>query len=97
MLDGPARNAYVSTAVNLLLVLTALLSALTGASVGVRGAQPAVTVARVAEAAISARVVVAQPRRPAAALPTLRAAAMFARGDDRPAPALPPLLSRRRE
>jgi hypothetical protein len=97
VLDDRRLRAYVSGHVNLLLVLTALLSALTGASVGARGTQPAVAVAQVAQAAVSARTAVARPSRPAAAQPTLRDVAMFALGDDRPAPALPPFLSRRRE
>lgn len=50
-MDDGARNPYVANAMNLLLLLSALLSALTGAGGAVRGPQAAQTIACEAEAA----------------------------------------------
>ena len=89
----------MSSAVNLLLLLSALLSALTGAGLGARAAQPAVAVSRIAETAVAAQV---KPVRaitgPVAALPDLTAVA-GARSTPAwlLAPAAPLYLSRRRE
>lgn len=89
----------MSVSVNLLLLLSALLSALTGAGVGVRAPQPAVSVARAAAPAVAMPARVARVVGvPMAALPTLTAAASgsIARAW-RLAAAAPLYLSRRRE
>lgn len=84
---------------NLLLLLTALLSALTGAGGGARATLPSVTVSRVAEATVAARTEPARvAARPLAALPRLIASAQFARAPVwRLAAPVALYLSRRRE
>lgn len=57
-------SPYVAAAMNLLLLLSALLSALTGVSAGVRAIEPQAVAERVVSAAIAGRVAVS-PQRPA--------------------------------
>ena len=88
----------MSKRVNLLLLLSALLSALTGVGGGVRPAQAAVAVSRVAETAVSvARIAPNAAVRPAFALPTRAAVASIDGAAWALAPAAPLYLSRRRE
>ena len=84
---------------NLLLLLSAMLSALSGAGIGVRAPQAPVAVNSIAVVASSAQVArVAVAGRPAAALPAPgRTAARPVLARWRLAPAAPLYLSRRRE
>ena len=84
--------------VNLLLLLSALLSALSGFGTGVRPAQAAVAVSRVAEPSVSARRLATSPStRPAFVLPVRTDVASITGPVWRLAPAAPLYLSRRRE
>lgn len=75
-MDARSRNAYVRY-VNLLLLLSALLSALTGAGVTARAAPVAVSVSLSANDMAAARQAPAQVRVfPPASLPVLRAVVM---------------------
>lgn len=88
----------MSVPVNLLLLLSALLSALTGAGAGVRPAQAAVAVSRAAESAASVdRAASISPARPAFALPMRASVARIDGPAWRLAPTAPLYLSRRRE
>ncbi len=88
----------MSTCVNLLLLLSALLSALTGVGTGARPAQVAVAVTRAADAAAEIRQPAPSARaRPAVALPTPASVAFIDGSAWHLAPAVPPYLSRRRE
>ncbi|WP_375392466.1 hypothetical protein [uncultured Sphingomonas sp.] len=82
---------------NLLLLLSALLSALTGVGAGVRAAQPAVAVTQPAVAAHTSRAVVRAAARPAIVLPRLATLGAVIGVAWRLAPAAPLFLSRRRE
>lgn len=82
--------------VNLLLLLSALLSALTGASVGARPAQPVAAVARAASLTDAVRREPAMAgARPMATIPSLATVAHAP--DWHLTPSAKPLLSRRRE
>ena len=71
-LDGD--NTYVGRAMNLLLLLSALLSALTGVNSSARAAQaPAVSQSAAAAAAVAAVRKVRLTDRPAPVLPTIAA------------------------
>lgn len=88
----------MSVPVNLLLLLSALLSALTGVGAGVRPAQAAVAVSRVADTAVSASRIAASPStQPVFALPDRADVASITGPVWRLAPAAPLYLSRRRE
>lgn len=76
-MDDRGHNAYVGCAMNLLLLLSALLSALTGAGAGVRRPEVAQAVSARSVVASPVRIAVRPAQRPVAALPTLvRSAAM---------------------
>lgn len=88
----------MSAVVNLLLLLSALLSALTGVGGGVRAAQAPVVVTQVAVSASSSRQVSpAAQARPVAALPALGDVRAIHGPAWRIAPTAPLYLSRRRE
>ncbi|WP_419808035.1 hypothetical protein [Sphingomonas sp.] len=96
MLDGRTRNAYVGR-VNLLLLLSALLSALTGAQGVTRAAPVPMAVSQHAERAVVERVAhVVAPGRPMVALPRPAGLSVLPAGWVL-APAQPIYLSRRRE
>lgn len=87
----------MSAAVNLLLLLTALLSALTGAHVSARPTQLAVAVAQAAEAHETARPALKSAAyRPVASLPDLVSVAHVL-PTSAPVLVAPAFLSRRRE
>lgn len=97
-MDAARLRPYVRH-VNLLLLLSALLSAFTGVQTGARSPQATVAVVKVAEVAISGRAVrAAIAGRPAVPLPTM---GMTSRATSdvelRLTPAAPLYLSRRRE
>jgi hypothetical protein len=96
-LDVPVRSTYVVARMNLLLLLSALLSALSGAGVSVRPIEPAQAVAQgaaVRAAALPARDVTRRPQQsPAPPAGSAVAVAL-------PTPALAPArlwMGRRRE
>lgn len=96
-MDVAGPRPYVGR-VNLLLLLSALLSALTGAGVGSRVPQVAVTVSRAAESAVAATVKSARVvGLPVVQLPTLLSIAVQTARAWRLAPSAPIWLSRRRE
>lgn len=88
----------MSVSVNLLLLLSALLSALTGVGAGVRPAQAAVAVSRVAETSVSvSRIAPSASTRPTPALPTRADITAITGPAWRLASAAPLYLGRRRE
>lgn len=87
----------MSDRVNVLLLLSALLSALTGVGAGVRATQPAVAVTQPAVAAQTGRAVVRAAARPAIVLPRLATLGAVIGVAWRLAPAAPLFLGRRRE
>lgn len=88
----------MSVFVNLLLLLSALLSALSGVDAGVRPAQAAVAVSQVAETAVSvSRIAPSASTRPTLPLPTRADITAITGAAWRLASAAPLYLSRRRE
>ena len=88
----------MSASVNLLLFLSALLSALTGAGTGARPAQVALAVSRAAEATVpDQRAAPSFAVRPAFALPTRAGVTLIDSPAWHLAPVVAPYLSRRRE
>lgn len=84
--------------VNLLLILSALLSALTGVGAGARPAQAAVAVARAADTAVSVgQAALTSSTPPPVALPSRTSIARIDSPAWRLAPVAPLYLSRRRE
>ena len=98
-MDVTGPHPYVRRCMNLLLLLSAMLSALSGAGLGARVPQAPVAVNVVAAVATAARVArVAIVGRPAQAMPSLGDLAPGAAlAAWRVAPAAPLYLSRRRE
>ncbi len=94
-MDDSHPRIYV-VAVNLLLLLSALLSALTGAVGGARAPQPAVAVARVAEIAVT-QVAAATTVRPVAGLPDIVTVRVMTGAAWALVLPVPLFLSRRRE
>lgn len=91
-----AAGALMSACVNLLLLLSALLSALSGVGIGSR-VPPAVAVERIAETAPTNRVCVRTATRPRATPFRLTALLAVFGSAWRIAPAAPRFLNRRRE
>ncbi len=98
-LDDPGPDPYVRPAMNLLLLLSALLSALNGVGVAVRRQELAQSVAQIAAAADRVcDTTAAASSRPRAAMPSL--AQVAAAGTRRAVPlfaAIAPWTERRRE
>lgn len=97
--DGSVRASYVQPRMNLLLLLSALLSALTGVGASVRGVEPAAAVAgAVARASTVVARAPATSQRPVGPLPT-RVTQAFTTVvlPAPPAPAVPAYFTRRRE
>ncbi|MFT3976955.1 MAG: hypothetical protein QM688_07570 [Sphingomonas bacterium] len=97
-LDLWLHRPYVSQRMNVLLLLSALLSALTGVGARVAGPQPVQAVAqesaaRIAPAAVAARVVM----RPVQALPPLASLLAGPAPAARAFAAIPAWIDRRRE
>ena len=95
--DARGSSPYVRVVTNLLLLLSALLSALTGVSAGGRAVEPRAVAERVVSAPVASRIAVS-PRRPASVAAPVAVIAL-ARVTLPPPPAtLAPLyLLRRRE
>jgi hypothetical protein len=98
MVDAWRCNPYVSSAMNLLLLLSALLSALTGVGARVGGPEPVQAVAQEnARVAVAAEVATRLSTRPVATLPAVTAVAHVAPLAVFVTAAIPAWATRRRE
>lgn len=98
-MDVAASRPYVPERMNLLLLLSAMLTALSGAGLGIRAPQVPVAVNSVVTVAVGAQAaVVSSVGRPVAAMPPLGAVSRASIATCwRLTPAAPLYLSRRRE
>lgn len=98
IVDALASNPYVTRAMNLLLLLSALLSALTGVGTRVGGPEPVQAVAQEnARVAVAAKVARRLSLRPVSALPQLAEVALVAPAITFTVTTIPAWATRRRE
>lgn len=97
-MDAPRLPSYVARRMNLLLLLSALLSALTGVGGAARAVAPAAAVAGVgAQRPAGTRLTMIQAMRPCPGTPTLRQSAAGMALTPAVVPEIPAYLIRRRE